>query len=246
MTEMIDTLISDRWTIKLPDHRANRFTDDGTPLWPTWEKERIAAMHDAVNPGDTVLDIGTEEGDISALLATWVGDEGEICLFEPNPKVWPNIRAIWESNGLKIPKSFWVGFASDVDDFTPPNLNIDMSIVDGWPKCAYGPLIGDHGFRHLAQEADATPQIKIDSFCSRNSVIPNLITMDIEGAELNALHGAREVLTKHKPLVFVSVHPEFMRELYGVGREQVLSFMKSLGYDAELLATDHEEHWMFT
>lgn len=246
MTEMIETLISERWSLYLPDHRANRFTDDGTPLWPTWEKERIAAMHDAIRSGDVVFDIGTEEGDISALLATWVGEEGEICLFEPNPKVWPNIKAIWESNGLKTPRSFWVGFASDVDEFYPRNLNIDMTVVDGWPQCAYGPLIGDHGFRHLAQEADATPQIKIDSFCSRNQVEPDLITMDIEGAEMNALRGASQILRDCHPLVFVSIHPEFMTELYGVGRETVLNFMSELGYEADLLAIDHEEHWAFT
>ena len=39
--------------------------------------------------------------------------------------------------------------------------------------------------------------------------------IDVEGAELGVLRGAREVLKKHKPRIFLSVHPEQICSLGG-------------------------------
>jgi len=240
---MIETLLNGKYELMLPEHRAAR------PEWtnpPYWEYERIEAMMADLAPGDTVFDIGAEEGDISAILAQKIGATGRMVLFEPNPRVWPNIRAIWEANNLKMPSGYYVGFASDKTEENPENLNIDQHEQDGWPICAYGPLIGDHGFRHLAQEADATPQITIDEFCERTGIYPSLITMDIEGAELRALKGARDVLIKCRPVVYVSIHPPVLHSLYSATPEDVHNFMTELGYRGEHLATDHEVHMRYS
>lgn len=58
------------------------------------------------------------------------------------------------------------------------------------------------------------PMISIDGFCTENNLIPDLIKMDIEGAEIDALRGARDVLSKHRPIIFLSVHP---RHIEGFG-----------------------------
>ena len=239
--EMVDVTINGRWTLMLPEHRAAR------QEWPVWEQERIASMHSVLQPGMVVYDLGSEEGDLPALWATWVaGKEGGVVLVEPNPRVWPNIRAIWQANNLAPPLGWFVGFASDVLDENPPNLNIDATVMeDGWPACAHGPIISDHGFRHLAQEFDATPRIPLDVLSKRIGGRVDAITMDVEGAEWHVLHGARQVLKEQAPHVWVSVHPEVMAELYHRLPEDVNDLMKAYGYRAELLAIDHEEHWYF-
>jgi hypothetical protein len=59
----------------------------------------------------------------------------------------------------------FVGFASASTELAPPNdYDIEGRDIteDGWPLCAYGPVIGDHGFKELYQESDGIPQIKID------------------------------------------------------------------------------------
>lgn len=236
---MIPTEINGRWTLKLPPHRAER------PEWVAWEVERIDSLHRNIVPGDVIFDVGAEEGDMSALWATWAGPDGGVVLVEPNPKVWPNIRAIWEANELPHPRGWYVGFFSDRTEENPLNRNVDDEERDGWPACAYGPMIADHGFRHLAQEADATPQITMDAWVGFSNVHPDIVTMDVEGAELAVLRGASFVLERWKPLVYVSIHPEFLRDLYDASDADVYGFMNGHGYEGRLLDIDHEMHVVF-
>jgi FkbM family methyltransferase len=47
----------------------------------------------------------------------------------------------------------------------------------------------------------------LDEYCQRTKLHPRVIKIDVEGAELMVLRGAREVLTRHKPTLILAVHP---------------------------------------
>lgn len=230
MTEMVPTTINGRWNLLLPDYRAKR------PEWTAWEVARLDSMHRNIQPGDLIFDIGTEEGDLTALFATW---GAEVVMFEPNCKVWPSIRAIWEANALPRPREWFAGFASDV---TRTGMQFAR---DGWPECAYGEMVGAHGFSDLASESDSAPQIELDVFTADKGLTPDVITIDVEGAETKVLHGAVEVLEQATPLVYCSIHDRELREKYGHTSADLLGFMRDLGYVGRHLATDHESHWCF-
>lgn len=248
---MRPTTINERWTLILPEHRAARTE------WPVWEKERLAAMHDLITGPrvggpeipvlpypDVVYDIGAEEGDFPALWASW---GAEVVMVEPNPRVWPNIRAIFEANELTGHVLGWhVGFAGEVareasDEW---EWQTTRGPHNGWPECAYGPVIGDHGFLVLPERPEV-PVVTIDGLAVQFDP-PTVITIDVEGAELTVLRGARQVLSVDRPAVFVSVHLDlpWVDEKYpGDTGDKVAEFMTGLGYEGRHLATDHEEHW---
>ena len=242
MVEMIPTTINERWTLLLPEHRAARTE------WPVWEKERLAAMSDCIRPGDVVYDIGAEEGDFPCLWASW---GASVVLVEPNPRVWPNIKAIFEANQLDgRVLGVWVGFAGDpsTERFSVSWWEEHCARPDGdlWPKCAYGPGIGDHGFLGLPERPDC-PSTTID-FMALHYGAPTVITIDVEGAELTVLRGANRALTENRPRVFVSVHQDlpFIDEKYpGDTEERVFEYMEALGYTGTRLALDHELHVEF-
>lgn len=231
---MVETMVNGRWPLLLPEHRAAR------PEWPWWEAGRLAAMHHHLGPGDVVYDVGSEEGDFPALFASW---GCEVALIEPNPRVWPNIRAIFEANGLR-PLAWWVGFAAAETAMTERH-DFGEWLSGGatpWPRCAYGEIIGDHGFLTLWERPEV-PRLTLD-LLAQVTKPPTAITIDVEGAELQVLLGARHLLATARPKVWVSVHPDFMPQ-YGDEAGQLYALMESLDYERTFIATDHETHEMF-
>jgi FkbM family methyltransferase len=74
------------------------------------------------------------------------------------------------------------------------------------------------------------PKVSLDSFCDENHVAPDVIKIDTEGSELFVLKGARAVLARRRPLIFLSVHPSHLRSL-GQSTEEVVALLSELGYE---------------
>lgn len=245
MTAMITTLINNSWTLLLPEHRAIRpewgiWYDDSGAEHFGWEVERLKSMNRNIGPGDVVFDVGTEEGDISALIQSWIGTgDGGVCLFEPNDRVWSNVRTIFDANHLKPPLTYWHGFAGN------ENGHLDTAEdYHDWPEASTGPVISDHGFCNLNERPDI-PAIRLDDFAVMTGAYPNVITIDVEGAELYVLDGALALLGAFRPLVYCSVHPEFASDMYHYNVQVLYDYMGDLGYRSKVLEVDHEHHVVF-
>lgn len=50
-------------------------------------------------------------------------------------------------------------------------------------------------------------ETSLDSYCADRGVIPDLVKIDVEGAEIAALKGADRLLREHRPLLILSFHP---------------------------------------
>lgn len=229
---MKNVLVNGKWNIILPDHRAAR------PEWTSekgWEKARLDSMFETTKKGDNVFYVGAEEGDMCGLLSMW---GAELFMFEPNPLVWPNVKAIWEANKLSVPRLAFPGFASSKTDYFE-------ELQPGFPDSANGPMISDHGFKNLCEADGTIPQIRIDDVVKRMGEIPDMITMDTEGADWEVLKGAEKTLKEYKPRLYVSLHPEFMYEIYKVYGNDFRNWIKSFGYKETLLDYQHEVHLLY-
>lgn len=220
------TLVNYKWEIELLEHIAD------LPHWGFWEKERLAAMYDVIRPGDTLLDIGTCNGDMSVLFAKWVGEQGKIILVEPSADFWPYIKAHFDANEVK---------AFGCYPILVSNETTETYNEAGWPTTVNDPIKLETGFAHL-NEKPKIPVMKIDDM---NLSPVNVITIDIEGSEYEALAGAESLIARDRPIIFVSIHAEFMWREHHHSPDDLLVMMQKFGYDATYLAFDHEQHWMF-
>ncbi len=73
-----------------------------------------------------------------------------------------------------------------------------------------------------------------------------LMTIDVEGSEFEVLKGAEQTIRKDRPLLYVSVHPEFMFRMFNQYTAELVKFVEDLGYKHEILAFDHEFHFLFS
>ena len=56
-------------------------------------------------------------------------------------------------------------------------------------------------------------QIFLDDFVNKNSVIPDVLKIDVEGGEFNVLDGASKILKEYRPQIIISLHPQHLRLL---------------------------------
>lgn len=227
MADMVKAKLNGEFEIILPKHRANRpewYTDKG------WEKKRLKHISKNLTSKDVMFYIGVEEGDMTALCALW---GAKLVMFEPNELVMPNIKAIWEANDLNLQDTFYPCFVSD----QTTNL-IDPVTVDD----IQGEVIHNHGFKEL-KDPGSIPQLKIDDIVERTGIIPTSLSLDIEGSEGRALRGAEQTLRNHKPKIWLSLHPEFLREQYDEWGAELRHWLIDLGYKETLLDYPlHEVH----
>jgi hypothetical protein len=68
-----------------------------------------------------------------------------------------------------------------------------------------------------------------DQIREANLPVPDFIKIDIEGWEIEALRGARQTLELHKPVVFLEMHGETIREKKRKVAE-IVAFLWNIGY----------------
>lgn len=220
------TVSIDYVQIKVHEHRAYQFEP--------WEWCQTRVLFPMLMPGMVVYDIGAEEGELTAAVAKVVGGNN-VHIIEPSKLYWPNIKSVWDANDLGNPGGCWQGFASDVSRWESTALTIG-----GWPPIE-GPIQMEGAFCFVDERPDI-PSITIDDYARISCTHPDVILMDIEGAEVLALRGARETLGKGTTL-FVSVHNETALAKYGTAEAELFELM--LDYHGVYLGYDHEQHWRF-
>ena len=91
-------------------------------------------------------------------------------------------------------------------------------------------------------ELQPTPVVTIDGFCAERRIQRvDFIRMDIEGAELKALEGARAVLDRDKPHVLIEIHPQMLEARFGGAAADVVDVFLSRGYRMFALNGDRLE-----
>jgi len=100
--------------------------------------------------------------------------------------------------------------------------------VDGTNSVVAPALRGKKGagsFRELVRT-----QIRLDDYIEEDRYVPEVIKIDVEGAEYGVLLGAQQMLRRARPLIFLSVHPAHLQQL-NITTQRLKEFIDSLGYD---------------
>lgn len=155
------------------------------------------------SPGDTIIDVGSNIGFYSLDTISKISPEGKIFAFEPIPFMCNIIRKSLDFNvGHNVEIVEKALGKDDVEiqlNFSEHNFGGASSIIKG--------------------EACRISQIKLDTFVKNNNLPKvDLIKMDIEGMEPDALLGASETILKYKPKLAICTyhypeHPEMIEKI---------------------------------
>jgi FkbM family methyltransferase len=207
--------------LELSEHMQRRI------FWMGYYSEDIAhLLNEILQPGMTVLDIGANIGEITLLASKRVGMQGQVFAFEPIENIAQQLEHHVNINQFK--KTYIERLAlGDVTDNACPIYASCGQITDD-DNSGLGSLYGGNDGESPVQYIKMTT---LDNWIIDHPSIQriDLIKIDIEGAELACLHGARDTLLRFKPRLIVEVQ-DFSASRAGHPSTKILDFLSELGY----------------
>jgi FkbM family methyltransferase len=193
-----------------------------TYLLGLYELPVVYTMLDVLHEGDVVYDVGAHEGYFSLLAGRKVGSSGFVYAFEPLPDNARKVTAHLAENGIR--QSHVVACAiSDRAGAFP----LSLSDAAATPSDAATPSLV-----RGAENAISVTAITLDDFVCQHRV-PDLIKMDIEGAEVLALQGAAKLIrSDDAPRWIIEVHSA---ELH----RTVIDLLTGAGYEIAVITPSH-------
>jgi FkbM family methyltransferase len=150
-----------------------------------------------VKPGTIYFDVGAHVGFYTLLASSLVQESGHVFAFEPLPRNISYLETHLEINAIE-------------------NVTVIESAVSDHAGEARFDGASDkyahaRGFFSKGQLSDVgsilVPVVSLDELVLHGKLpMPDYLKIDVEGAELAVLNGARQLLTTGRPTIFLATH----------------------------------------
>lgn len=188
-----------------------------------------------LRPDSVFFDVGANLGFFSVLAANICnGRAGAVHSFEIDPRLAPLIVRSLELNeeagrasvncvGCGAPGMAFYEFAEHQQE--NPSTNQLMAASSS-----------ETGTERRRKIRSQVPTVALDDYCREMDVAPDLIKMDIEGAEALAISGMKEILDKERPTLLVEFHPQFIENRFESDTTELVRFIEEAGgYEAQVV-----------
>ncbi len=181
------------------------------------EKEEEMFFESFLKEGDIVVDCGAHIGTLTITASRIVGEKGKVFSYEAHPRTFSYLKRNTEDNDCRnvLVKNVAIGKKKGVVSFSDYYAS-DLNSVEDVGKF----LVEMETLDHLLKDVG----------------IISLLKLDIEGSELPALLGAREVLKRTRAVYFESAERSFKR--FGYALDDIVVFLNDNGFTCYLTSKD--------
>jgi FkbM family methyltransferase len=177
--------------------------------------------------GDVFVDVGAHYGYFSLLAAQLVGPQGQVFAFEAAPATF---RVLQQNFTGLINAHCWHQAVADTQGelvfYEFPNLYSEYNALD------INQFKDEDWYATAPPTAVTVAAVPLGDFFQQESLLPQVIKIDVEGAEYNVIKGMQDFLAEHPVLVVM----EYLAA-HRSNDEHVLAekLLRSLGYDTYLI-----------
>ena len=176
-----------------------------------WEPQTTKLLLHLSRSARHVIIGGAYFGDHAIVIADALRGRGTVHAFEPNAVQAAFIERNARLNGLENVRVQTMGLWSDA-------------------KVALS-LIGDDALATTAPAAEGIPTTTIDAYVRASNIDRlDVIMLDLEGVELQALRGAERVLRDHAPHLVFEIHRSYVDWSDGLQNTEVVRWVCGFGY----------------
>jgi FkbM family methyltransferase len=178
-------------------------------------------LYSLIKPGDIVLDVGTNIGEVLLNCAQIVGGSGKVFGFEPHPVTYDKLMRNINLNRFNNLEVFPVGLSEKHQKYE-----------------MYEVIPGNMGANRVLQQAPENASrsltidtLPLDEWIEENKIARvDFIKIDVEGFEWAVLQGAKETLQKFRPVLFIELIDEHLRN-HQVTASDLVGFLLNSGYE---------------
>ena len=188
-----------------------------------YEKELSDLLKKSVKPGDVFLDLGANIGYFSLLVAS-NSPSAKVISFEPVAGLFQNMNDNISLNNIKNISTINVAVGEINEEkelFVSAPDNLGMSSF--------------HQPENFSGKTERVRVVTIDDWFE-TSGLPgiDIIKLDIEGSELAALKGMKEVLQEQKPFLIVEINPGTL-SMFNLRPSDIYDHLKQLHFEGFLI-----------
>jgi FkbM family methyltransferase len=162
----------------------------------TYETTFASALAESVRRGDVCYDIGGYRGFMSGVMA--LAGASKVIVFEPLPANQRALKRLRELNG---------DLAIEIQAIAVGGVDGEIAL-QVMPDTSMGKLATSAFQTEVRRQSEIQVEIrKIDSLVESGEIpSPNLMKIDVEGAEMDVLSGASVVIERSRPKIFLEAH----------------------------------------
>ena len=211
--------------IQIGSHKLNVFSPRknriGRALYVNriWEPEVTKALDENTKPGMVALDVGADIGYYTLNLARRVGLKGRVIAFEPIPDARQRLEENIDLNGYQN---------ITISEYALGNQEGVVYLEDPFNKSRISLTKSNGGSKDIKVTIKRMDDLINDLGLDRIDIVK----MDIEGAEHEALRGMEQSLRKYKPVLVIEVHKHYL-PLFDSTTDDLRSWLSGLDYKIE-------------
>ncbi len=197
----------------------------GSVYFNMTEPTQTAVFAESLEVGDVLFDVGANVGYYTVLGSRIVGEQGLIVAFEPLVR---NLSHLYNHVALNNLQNVSIIAAACSDE-------ISVAAFSTGENNAMGHLTDGNNSNEEMSEKNLiiVLTVSLDAIAERLGVVPNVLKIDVEGAELSVLRGARNRILPAKPKIFLSLHSPTLKT-------DCLKYLEQFGYEFEPLDNSME------
>lgn len=197
----------------------NGGVDDDIQKFGIWEPEITDLISKYLLAGQTFVDIGANIGYHSLYASTIVGEKGKIVSYEPLLRLGEQMNKSIKENNFSNIKIYNVALSDKIG-------KAKLSLVSE--------NVGASSIQVVENDRDVEGEIEVnidllDNFSDKFTRL-DMIKIDIEGNEFEALRGAEKLLKKFSPTVILEFSPHVYEKDYVGKTYDFYKYLISLNY----------------